>query len=101
MAGNEQLQIGGAVYALAPTAHGTITETKLGENGQPLYLFIPDWTWSYRTGSPPHLTWAMSSTRKACSIRLRNSSDRVPAGHRRTAPGLEQVWGAVRHGLCV
>jgi hypothetical protein len=43
MAGNEQLQIGEAVYAPAPTAHGTITETKLGDNGVPLYLVVPDW----------------------------------------------------------
>jgi hypothetical protein len=43
MAGNEQLQIGEAVYAPAPTAHGTITETKLGDDGEPLYLVVPDW----------------------------------------------------------
>ncbi len=43
MSTDDQLQIGDAVYAPPPTAHGTIIETRLDDDGTPLYLVVPDW----------------------------------------------------------
>ena len=43
MSTEDTFRIGDAVYAPPPTAHGTIAETKLDDDGIPLYLVVPDW----------------------------------------------------------
>jgi hypothetical protein len=43
MSTEDQFQIGDAVYAPLPTAHGTIIEIGLSDEGEAIYLVTPDW----------------------------------------------------------